>query len=423
MTSSALHNIKRVSILLFSLLLFLCTHAQSSEEPVTYSTLFDADYVKEYKSLWKIYKDEDQDLSKLIKKRKIRAVFVGRYDAFKKQFERDSYSRLSVYRSPFQIKVLFINEYFSKLIRAKHFTKDDKLYLKIKNHKQDYFNLYPHIYKKAPTSKKVSIIPNKLFQVSFFDDDRYIEPYQELFDAVTKTVTIDDVKVDNLFPLLLDETSKLKLREKDTFYFYKVSATVNEVAMKKALDSFFIDMKDIADVISVTEFYKTIYMPKIGDDFTPVSERTIITNVLYDPDSDFDYHQMEYSKKGALIHEYFFREGLSTHRDSPRAAGGGVNLTELQKVYDTTMYPDVYLFEFEYDSDRDDYNELIEDFYDDLDDAMYITEEVLAADELDLEVLKLTATVDEVMLANLINELKEELKEYEKGKKGDDDEW
>jgi hypothetical protein len=401
----------RSSVFLFVIL--VSSPAFSAEEKISYGSLFDIDIKENHKALWKIFLDPEQDSGELLEDRRIRAVFVGRYGNFKDLFDEYAYSALSVYKSPFQAKILLIDYYFDRLVALKHLDSSDRLYLTISNFKKDYFNLYPHVYKKTPTSKKKAIIPNKLFQIEFFEDDRFIDAYQALFDAITEAVAVENVEESSLMPELLDKTSKMKLTRKSRFNFFKVEAKVDEKLLKEAFNEFFIEMNDLSDVISVTEFYRNKYLPKKKAWFTPLEERIISVSVLYDPDSDFDYYEMEYAKQSALLHEYFYFEGLTKERVPPLLKGGGAKKIEVQKLFNKTIYPDERLFYFEDDVSRDDYYRFVEEFYDGLGDVMDVTEEIVTTDDLlELEVLRLTATLDEIALAELVQTLKEEIKAF-----------
>jgi hypothetical protein len=424
---SAQRDMKKIFILSLALItLFFYTPPSYCEEEtveeeaeINYNTVFETDIGENHDILWTVFEDEEQDATKLLKERNIRAIFTGRYDDFAGKFSEYAYTRLSLYRSPFQVKIFFIDYYLNKLIDMKILDKPDKIYLTIHNFKKEYVDVYPHVYKKRSRFRKTAIIPNKLFFIDFFEDERFLDIYQSLFDSVTEAVLIKDVKTVKLLPQILDKSKNLKLTEKSRFNFYKASAVVDEVLIKKSLETFFGEIKEFIDVIDITELYNTKYLPRMEEDFTPLSERIISVNVLYDPDSDFDYYEMDYAKKGALLHKYFIQEGLSLGkggsvkgREHPAEEKEADGLIEVQKLYNMSLYPQEDLYEFEYDSDRGYYYRAVEDFYDNLDDAMQITEDVITSYEFNVEVLKLKATVDEIELLNLMKELKEEIKEF-----------
>ena len=385
-----------------------------AEDAINYETIFDVNVSVKHKALWKIYYDLEQDGKKLLESRNVRGIFVGRYDDFADKFKSEAHVKLSLYRSPFQVKILFLEHYLKRLIASGDISNNNKIYLTINNYKDDYFNLYPHAYKKKWISKKISIIPNKLFNIDFFKDDRYVGAYQSLFDSVTEAVAIKSVSVDRATPKLLDKERGIKLNDNSSFNFYKVTATVNEVKLKSALEYFFEEMKSLADVIRVTAFYKNKYIPQMMESYTPRAERIISVNVVYNPDSDFDYHEMEYAKRAALLHDYFFRAGLAGYRKSPLVSGSTANLAEVQVAFSTAVFPEEALFSFEYDSDKDYYYDAITDFYDDLDGVMDVTEDIVSSNDINMEVIKLVATVDEIALGTLLDELKAEVSEYRK---------
>ncbi len=403
---------KKVSLLTIILLCFIYCSSAYCAEPVNYDTLFDADITKSPGILWTIYEDGGPGSAKLSEERLVRAVFVGRYDHFPMSFRLDAYRRLSLYQSPFQVKILFMDYYMKKLIQMGKIDKKNKVYLTINGYKDDYTNLYPQLYKKTKTSKKVSIIPNKLFTIAFFKDEKYIEAYQGMFDAITEAVDISDVDVQKLLPKILDEASQISLTERDKFYFYKVEAIVNEVMLKEGFDVYFDEMKALVSDLQISEIYKLKYFPKMDESPGPVSERIISINIVYDPESDFDYYEMDYAKKCALLYEYFSKEGVSKYKESPLLRRDMVNLVEVQKAFDITYFPTEALFTFEYDSDKDYYDDLVSDFYDDLDDVMEMSEDTISSNDINYEVIKLSATVDEVALKALFKALKEDLKEF-----------
>jgi hypothetical protein len=278
---------KKIVVLLVVLShLFFCAASYcNDEEVIDYATLFETDVAKNPDILWKVFVDEEQDASKLLKDRNVRAIFVGLYDDFTKQFNKSSYPRLSVYMSPFQVKILFIDYYMNKLIKLKDFGDSNKTYLTIHDFKKDYSNLYPHLYKRGEAKRK-SIIPNKLFKIDFFKSEKYIQAYQDLFDGITEAVEIEDVQNEKLMPKLLDESRKIKLTEKNKFNFFKVSAVINEVLVKKSFEYFFDQIKELIDIIKLTKFYKVKYFPKMDyRNFTPLRERIISANVLYNPNA------------------------------------------------------------------------------------------------------------------------------------------
>ncbi len=374
------------------------------EPPVTYENVFEVDFKERHKALWMLFENPEQSSAKLNEQRSIRAIFVGRYKGFEEAFAKEEYERLSLYRSPFQVKIFLTDYYLKKFLKLKLIDDTFKMYLAINDHKKNYFNLYPRVYTKKKKSNKKSIIPNKLFNIDFFVADEYIDAYQELFDSINTVVRIKSVETVKRKPDLLDKTTKINIRKQDSFLFYKTELEVNEVAFKKSFEKFFDAMKTVVKVEDLTEFYHPKYFPARQTPLQLRKERIVSVNVLYDPDADFDYEEMEIAKKAALVHFYLFRHKL--------ARLGSESVRGVQEAYNAKITPDFKQFKFEDEYDEQDYLDLIDDFYLDLDYVLDFSEEVADTEELTFEIIKLTATINEIALEELIIKLKEDTKIY-----------
>ena len=113
--------------------LFLSMTAYSADEKINYQNILEIDVEKSNDFLWKIFEDVSQDSSKLFEERRFRAIFVGRYPDFADQYEMEIHEKLSLYRSPFQAKVLFMDHYMKKFIGMKKINNANKVYLIINN--------------------------------------------------------------------------------------------------------------------------------------------------------------------------------------------------------------------------------------------------------------------------------------------------
>jgi hypothetical protein len=112
--------------------------------------------------------------------------------------------------------------------------------------------------------------------------------------------------------------------------------------------------------------------------------------------------------------EYFIREQLSKTKESPVLQEAKTDFVEVQIAFSHSLFPSKEFFEFEYQYDEGYFENAVKDFYDDLDNAMNVTEEAISSGELNVDIIKLTATVDEEMLMGLLEMLRTDIAEYSK---------